>query len=393
MRNKGEAVRLSSPRAGQIALIVVIGVVLVGLIAAFCLTTLVPARGLRFDFYPRWLGGQALWRGESPYTDAVTRQIQADMFGGAVTGDQQRYAYPAYTAVVLAPFLLLPAPVAISVWMALQLAAVLAVPLLWLALLDWKPPPLGVAGLLIGLLVGFRYPVNLLIIAQFTGTMLLLISLAAALLLHNRDGLAGVVLALATIPPTVAAPVALVILGGYALRGRWRGLLTFGVTLLVLSLIAAAKIGWWLPDFIDGLRLYPAYAHPIWPPSLIASPILRVLLIAATLLAPGWATWRLRMDSSVRQIDFVVTTLIASLLLLPITGNYYLILLIPAIIACLWRACGRWWMQLIAALAMVSPWLYFAVRASAPDVDLLLLPFSVGAIWLALTIPEWLRTP
>jgi hypothetical protein len=197
------------------------------------------------------------------------------------------------------------------------------------------------------------------------------------------------VLALATIPPTVAGPLALVILGGYALSGRWRGLLAFGATLLILSLIAVAKIGWWLPDFLDGLRLYPGYAHPVWPPSLIASPLLRVVLIVVALLLLGWSLWRLRGGSADRQIDFVITALIAGVLLLPITGNYYLLLLIPAIVACLWRARGRWGLQLLAALAIVSPWLYFALRLAAPDLDLLLLPLHVGLVWVALNFRAW----
>lgn len=376
--------KATAPRAGQLALVVVIAAALVGLIAYFCLTTLVPARGLRFDFYPRWLGGQAFWRGESPYSDDVTRQIQTGMFGGAVSGDQQRYAYPAYTSFVLAPFLLLPAPVAISLWMALQLAAVLATPLVWLALLGWKPPPLGLAALLIGLLLVFRYPINLFIVAQFIGTMVLLISLAGLLLFHGRDGWAGVLLALATIPPTVAAPLALLILGGYALRGRPRGLLTFVATLLLLSLLAVAKIGWWLPDFVNGLRLYSLYSYPIWPPSTLSLPLLPLLVVATGLLALGWSIWRLRLDSLDRQVNFIITAMLVAVLLLPITGNYYLVLLIPAIIACLWRARGRRWLQFVIALIIVSPWLFFAVRVEAPALDLLLLPLSLGVIWVAL---------
>lgn len=51
----------------------------------------------RFDFYPRWVGARAVLRGESPYSDAVTEDIQRGMFGRTLgpEEDQQRFAYAA----------------------------------------------------------------------------------------------------------------------------------------------------------------------------------------------------------------------------------------------------------------------------------------------------------
>src|SRR6266540_2106394 len=91
--------------ASIIFALLLVNLILIAGLAAFNASTLVPARGLRFDFYPHWVGGRALWSGQTPYTPEITRQVQEGMFGGELPpgADQQNMAYPAYTAVVLAP--------------------------------------------------------------------------------------------------------------------------------------------------------------------------------------------------------------------------------------------------------------------------------------------------
>ena len=89
-----------------------IAMLLVGL-TAFTHNLLVAQRGNLFDFYPRYVGAQALLRGENPYSQEVTSRIQVGMFGGNLPADfdQQRFAYPAYTALLLLPFTVGVAPI------------------------------------------------------------------------------------------------------------------------------------------------------------------------------------------------------------------------------------------------------------------------------------------
>src|SRR6185369_11989074 len=121
--------------------ILAINVILIGGLAAFNASTLVPARGLRFDFYPHWVGGRAVWSGQTPYTPEITRQIQMGMFGEELPpdADQQNLAYPAYTSILLGPVIALPAPSSIALWMAIGLASVIWTPIVWLAILNWRP--------------------------------------------------------------------------------------------------------------------------------------------------------------------------------------------------------------------------------------------------------------
>ncbi len=328
----------------------------------FSLNQIVLPRGLSFDFYPRYVGSQAFWNGESPYTPEVTARIQTGMWGFELppTGyDQQRFAYPAYTALVIAPLLLLPASAAVAFWMTLQYFAVFASTGVWLWLLRWHVPAWLLFVLLIGFGFVFRYPVNLYLVAQFTGIMLLLISLALILLRGGRDTAAGILLALATIPPTIAAPLALILLGAYALHGRWRGLLAFVVTLALLSLLTFLRIGWWLPDFIAGLSDYSVYSYPVWALGLIDPPVLRIVVGEIVVAALIWAALRLVPD---RPLDFAALAISGTLLLIPQTGNYYLVLLIAPLLVAAERAgiCRRCRARIwIACAADRQPWLYW----------------------------------
>lgn len=367
-------------------------------IASFALTTLVPMRGLRFDYYPHWVAGQALWSGQTPYAPEITRQIQLAMFGETLPpdADQQNVAYPAYSAVLLWPMTRLPAPVSIAVWMALQLVTVIWTPIIWLAILHWKPTPFSLFTLILGLTFAFHYPIDTFILGQFSGTVLLGISLGCWLLAQKRDILAGIIMALlATTPPTVGGILALAILGGYALTGRWSSLLIFILTLGILTGISILKIGWWLPDWLDVIQRYAAYATPTWPPHFLPLAIMQPIFVGLLVLFGLWMLLRfIRLPDNKRGVDFALATIFLALLLLPQTGYYYLVLLIPALVACLER--GRTLssrksqlVRVVCAFIIICPWLYFALPGAVPDAHTLILPFQVAILWSALNAHGW----
>ena len=228
-----------------------------------------------------------------------------------------------------------------------------------------------------------------MILAQFSGTVLLAFSLGLWLLMGRRDVLAGVIFALAMVPPTVGAPLAGVMLGAYALRGRWRGLAAFVVTMLVLVGVSVLRIGWWIPDWLRVVGEYAAYAPPVWPPNFLPL-VLQLVLVAAVVAFAGLALLRFlrAKDMTSQSVDLAVWTLLAALLLLPQTGYYYLVLLIPVIIVCLYRArklppTMRYIIWLSCMLAVVSPWFYFSLPGFNPDIQSLILPLHVGLTWLA----------
>lgn len=132
------------------------------LVFVFTRNIIVTARENRFDFYPRYVGTQAFWDGTSPYETSVTRAIQMGMFGGELPEgmDQQRFAYPAYTALFLAPFLALPAPEAIALWMTIQFFGILGSIIIWLIILDYQPKPIAFFAAVFLSVFVFKYPVN-----------------------------------------------------------------------------------------------------------------------------------------------------------------------------------------------------------------------------------------
>ncbi len=341
---------------------------------------------LAFDFVPRYVGAQAFWSGESPYRPAVTTRIQEQMFGSALPPgfDEQRFAHPAYTAVILAPLLLLDAPRAISLWMALQLLCLLMTPIVWLYVLDLRPKPLVFAALLVGLVFVFRYPINTYLVGQFTGSMVLLISLAMGLLRQKRDTLAGVALAFSTVPPNIALPLAMLLLVGYGLRGRWRALAAFLGVLFILTAISLARIGWWLPDFVDGVRAYTEYSFPVWALSLLPAPLAAATL-ALVVGVPGFAIYTFRAHPTVEaELRLFALAILCALLLIPQTGNYYLVLLIPVFMIGFYQARHSRLLTLLLGLVLVSPWLYLRT----PGTEVLMLPLSAGVTYLMIVASQ-----
>jgi hypothetical protein len=388
----------------QLVILLVLNLLLIAGLAAFNASVLVPARGLRFDFYPHWVGGRAVWSGQTPYTPEITRQVQQGMFGAELPpeADQQNMAYPAYAAVVLAPVIALPAPTSIAVWMAVGLLAVIWTPIIWLAILGWRPSPMLLFVMILGFTFVLHYAMDMLVLAQFSGWVLLTFSLGVWLLTQKRDIAAGMIFALGTVPPTVGGALAIIMLGACALRGRWRGFVAFGVTMAILVGISMLLIGWWIPDWLRVVREYAAYAAPVWPPNFL-QPIARYGLVCAAVVFFGMALVRfLRTRSKeVEQekrnmVDLAVAALLIGLMLLPQTGYYYLVLLIPVIVATLYRARElppnqRRLIWLSCALAVVSPWFYFSIPDFNPDMQSLILPLHVGVTWVAAQRETWER--
>ncbi len=366
--------------------------ILLGMLAAFAVfsyASLVQVRGSSFDFYVHYVGARVVWAGETPYTEAVATRIQLDMFGQRVTegSNIHRVAYPAYAHVFLGPFALLPAPAAIALWMALQLLGLFTAPLIWFYLYGWRPRSLIVAALMLGFVFVFRYPIITYVIAQFNGVMLLAVTLGVWALVSHRDGLAGGLLALATVPPTITLPFAGLLLGILLLRGRWRALAVFIAMLAGATLISFGLIGWWLPDFLVTISAYAQYANTVWWATDIPALGLGLLPLYGGLLArAGWYWWR---TSAVRQaqVDLAVTLLTVMVGVLPITGSYTLTLLIVPLAATAARLgsvqsdVGRWLLIVLFALTLVSPWLYFVVGGGLSGVEVILMPAQVALLW------------
>lgn len=324
------------PARAQYLQIIVVGIIFLCLLAAltvFSYQTFVASRGTLFDFYPHYTGAQVFRDGDTPYSDATTARIQRGMFGGELPPelDQQRFAYPAYSALLLLPLSLLEWSAAISLWMSLQFLLILLSIIVWLQVIGWRPSPLLLPILLLLLVFAFRYPINVYVLGQFTGVTLFCIVCATWALKQRRDLLAGILFALSLNPPTTNLGIALIILAALALTGRRRPLIAFSLTMGLLILVSSLAIGWWLPDFINQVRAYAQYAGSIHALSLFPVGCLLALVIIGV---RGVMLFRDGQDGQQKTGDdrFIAEgtalSVIAALLLLPQTGNYFLTLLI-----------------------------------------------------------------
>jgi hypothetical protein len=387
------SINQTSKAALQIALFALVIIVMIGGIALFAHSTLIRQRGNLFDFYPRYIGGQAVWQGISPYADRVTDQIQRGMFGDTLPEqgfDQQRFAYPAYAAWILAPLLLLPAEPATAIWMGIQFTSVLVSILLWFVILRWKPRPLWLGVIVFGLAFVFRYPVNMFVVGQFTGLNLLLITTAVLLLTSQSRfrAAAGLLFALATLPPTFTVPLIMLMGGGMVRLRRWTPLLAFAALLVILTALTTLQIGWWIPAFIEGLRAYADYSFPVWAPGLLP-PIFAFVLVVFVCGAWVWAFWRLD-DTRQRLIDLIGLSVIVVLLLVPQTGSYtltFLIMPLSMTIECTRHlsAARRWITLSLIGAAIISPW----VLLNTPrGLEMLVVPVLVLGAYLFVIFGE-----
>lgn len=374
-----------------VALVVIAAVAVSALLFVFALTVIIPAWGNAFDFYPNWAGSRAVLSGQSPYTREMTDSIQIAMYGyiRGAQEDQNSFAHPAYSAFLMLPVALLDAPLATALWMTFQLLAVGFSILLWLDLLQWRPRPLVFGLVLLGCLVALRHPVNVYLLGQFPGSVLLGFSAAIWLLSRGRDTAAGIVLVMCAVPPTVGGTMALALAGGLLLVGRWKPLAALLGVLALLTGITFLLLGFWIPDWLGMLNQYTQYAHPVWPPSTLQLPLFQ-LLFAATVLGIMLASLIqfTRARGQKHLLDFALTVLLGGLLLLPTTGSYYLVLIIPALLAAFAYGSAVAISGAIAAILMT--WLILAVSGGkGADIELLIVPVMAWASWqLALRFPR-----
>lgn len=283
------------------------------------------------DLTPRYIGAQAALRGLSPYSDATLRDIQIAYYGAIATEgqDQQRFAYPAYSLFVFTPLTVFPLTVAHALWQLAQLALVLAA-------MRRLGTPLVVGALL---LIVLKEPVVNLLVGNIALWAAAWIGFGLDALERKQECRAGVYFMLACIQPTLTIPLALFMLLTYR-----KALLTFVVGMGAVGVASVALWGWWLPDFLAGLRSYTTYvSYMVWLPALFPP----VVVVALWSLVNGWHT-----DTPLTRYRY---TLAALVLVMPLTGLYHLSLFLLA------RLPLRWWLVLGAVVWLMTP-LPFEIR-------------------------------
>lgn len=368
------------------------------------------------DFLVHWVAARRWMQfGDSPYSDATTREIQQRIYGRpARPGEhQQRVVYPLYSVAVFAPFALIgDFALARAAWMTVLELGLLGMLLGGLQVLEWRPDRWTLA-LLALFAIGWYHGVR----AVINGNAVVLVAFALTLVplavRHRQDEIAGLLLAVSTIKPNLALlPLLMVSLWAIS-RQRWRLVgFAWGGWVLLAGLATFWRPIWWL-EYLRELLRFPTYN----PPGTLQA-VLRVLLpvggaavgtaitvLLAILLV--WAWWRMWGQSFAWFLWVFNLTLVISQWIGIQTdpGNFVLLFLPLLQVLSIWQqrwgragvwltrltlaalGVGLWWLFLetltvVGGQPMQSVWLFFPM----PLVTL------IGLIWVqwwAVHAPLW----
>ena len=344
---------------------------------------LAAGRGNRFDFFPRWVGARAVLRGENPYTQEISWQIQEESLGyRAQPGeDQYRFSYSATITWLLLPFWILPFPLAVSLWSGLQLFLLLVLPLWVFSTLGWRIHPAPLVVILVFSTVIFRYPINAYLIGQFLPFSLACLVAAWWGLVRGKWVVASIALVLATVRPEVVVFPVLALLVLAWEKGYRRTVFLWLASIGCLWLLTRIWIGPWEADFLREVVAYVGYSDPVWPPSLLKPAGLAPLIVVA---AVGWGVWMCRgsrfLDSAPRSGWIVSVGALTTLVVFPQSGNYNLILALLSVWITLWLARRRYpnWIPILGVLA--APWVFRAAGSDLSELEHLAIPVSLAAL-------------
>ncbi len=346
-------------------------------------------RGNLSDLYPRWLGArELLLRHRDPYGSDITREIQIGYYGRALDPgrpydpkDQQAFAYPVYVIFLLSPTIHLPFHTVQAWAQPLFLILISATVLLWLRVIQWRPPLSTIAILLLltlssfPALQGFKLQqLSVVVSAMLAGCIVLVVS--------GHLLPAGILLAIATIKPQLALPLA----GWLALwsfsdwRRRWRLLVGFFAAMTILIAGAQWVLPGWLSRFRAAVAAYRDYTGGgrSLLDVLLSPAIGRVLTLSLSLVIL-FVCWKMRSQAE-QTSNFALTTALviaATVVVIPTFALYNQLLLLPGIFLIIRSRDSvrskNWALRLAwfgAGLTVAWPW----IAASALGLASLVLP-------------------
>jgi hypothetical protein len=363
------------------------------------------------DLYPRWVGTrELLLNHRDPYGPEVSQEIQIAFYGhalhqsydnpGTKVLDEQRFVYPVYVVLLLAPTVHVDFD-QLNAWAPVLLAALTAISvLLWLRVLRWRPPPVFICAMMLFILASPQIAQGLRL-RQFGLLVAFLIALASWCAVNEHYFLAGTLLALSTIKPQMVVLVILLFLMWSLadVRKRWALPAGFGVCLLILVGAGEVLLPGWPHSFLQGLQAYRRYFPTTSPIRLllgdwVGGAVSIVLLLG--LLAYGWRRRKVPSDSP-KFVETLAVFLLATCLVLPLFTPYNQVLLLLVVLTLLrdWSRLPR--LGRLGFIAVVSwPWLVSLVLlAYGPSVDspshvpllpavaALLFPFLIAGLMFA----------
>lgn len=326
------------------------------------------------DFLSRYVATRVfLLEGESPYSERATSEIHDLMYGGPARSgeDQALFVYPFYTVYLMAPFALIPDyNMARAIWMTVLEISLVGLLLISLSLCRWKVS----VGTLVALVFfsvfwyhGFRPLIN----GNPSVLVALMIALAFLAIRARHDGLAGFLLAYATIKPQMMVLLAVYILFWSIAQRRWQLFWGFLSSLVFLIATSFMFVPNWIIENLRQIFAYPGYTLPGTPREILMEALPGVgnqlgwalTIVMITVLIVEWRA------SSHKDFGWfywtaLITLVATNLVGIPTTTENYLALF-PALILVFsawdmqWRTLGKWLVALSMVILFVGLWWLF----------------------------------
>lgn len=365
---------LSAPRRApfvQYAILVAVILAILIINVVFTHNTLTAPFPGHNDFMSRWEGARSYWiDGLNPYREAASLNIQERIYGRAAAPDQDPgyFAYPFFTAFIIAPLVLTDYAWASAIWMVLLEVCLIGALFFNLGAIRWRPKPILLLIILIWALLDYL-PMRGLLLGQPGLLVYFLQALALSAILSRRDAIGGAALALSTFKPQMGfLIVPLLIL--YALRlRRWRYVAAFTITFGVLMVASFVLQPSWLSDWLTQVNIYSSYTalgSPVW---IIAQYYLslgavgEVLLIAPLIGVLIWSWYMVLIQGKDERFLWAAAlTLTITHLIAPRTATpHYVVFTLPILFYMREiTARRRGWLAAILLIGLtIVTWIHF----------------------------------
>ncbi|HSQ26171.1 MAG TPA: glycosyltransferase family 87 protein [Anaerolineales bacterium] len=334
------------------------------------------------DFLSRYVATRVfLLEGESPYSEKATQEIHNQMYGRAAHADEDQalFVYPFYTVYLMAPFSLIPDyHMARAIWMTVLEVSLIALLLISLSLARWKIPVWTLV-ILVFFSVFWYHGFRPLINGNPSVLVSLIIALAFLAIRSENDGLAGFLLAYATIKPQMVVLLALYVLVWSIAQRRWRLFWGFVSSLAFLIATSFLFVPNWLIENLRQIFAYPGYTLPGTPREILMDTLpgignqvgwaITIVMISAMIVE-----WRASAHKDFTWFYWTaLLTLVATNLVgIPTTTENYLALF-PALVLVFyawdshWRTMGKWLVTLSILLLFFGLWWLFLTTLQPGD--------------------------
>lgn len=335
-----------------------------------------PYRWVGMDFASYWVGVKDMLQGIDPYSPETTLKIQHLVYGGPARGeDPMLFSYPAWLFLLVAPFSLLPYQLASVIWVGGLLWAVLNLLKRLAEFLGgnkfWKE-----SLWFLGLVIGNLPFIIISVIKGQLGILSLLALFGSYQLRKQKPLLAGMILTMALIKPTVSVAPAVILLGWALLQKNWRFLAGFAGLITVLMGSSFIPAGNWIPGYFGMLESKVSIII-LWSMEILSRPW--NFLFAAFFV--GILIFSIYLSLKKKRSGWFSAAVLAGVALTPMRWIYDLFLAVLILSEAESLSPFR---SLLAGIAVLSPWLLLLVPVSMRwDAAMIGIPL----IWAASVLP------